>query len=56
MIPDHEGQMSGLTPTPSGLRLEDGEKERRKKGYNTGYHPKGKIHTSPEANEKQVFS
>ena len=56
MIPDHEEQMLGLTPTPSGLRLEDVEKESRKKCYNTGYRPKGKIHTSPEENEKQVFS
>lgn len=48
--------MLGLTPTPSGLGLGDVEKENRKKGYSTGYRPKGKLHTSPEENEKQVFS
>lgn len=56
VIPDRGEQMLGLTPTPSGLRLGDVEKENRKKGYSTGYHPKGKLHTSPEENEKQVFS
>ena len=50
--------MLGLTWTPSGVRLEDVKKENREKGYSTGtgYSPKGKIHTSPEENEKQVFS
>lgn len=56
MILDHAEQMLGLTPTPSGLRLGDVEKENRKKGYTTGYRPKGELHTSPEENEKQVFS
>lgn len=58
VILDHEEQMLGLTQTPSGVRLEDVEKESREKGYSigAGYSPKGKFHTSPEENEKQVFS
>lgn len=31
VIPDHAEQMLGLTPTPSGLRLGDVEKENRKR-------------------------
>lgn len=45
-IPDHAEQMLGLTPTPSGLRLGDVEKENRKRGYTTGCRPKGELHTS----------
>lgn len=50
--------MLGLTWTPSGVRLEDVKRENTEKGYSTGtgYSPKGKIHTSQEKNEKQVFS
>lgn len=55
---DCDEQTLGLTWTPSRVQLEDIEKESREKGYSTGkgYGPEGKIHTSSEESEMQVFS
>ena len=53
-----EEQRSGLTGTPSEVRLEDVDKENQGKcqSPSTGFFPQGETSHSPEENEKQVFS